>query len=291
MLDINEIESGDLLGQLSLGPDKTIMASGLGKELLRGWRLRGSTDENLYRNILPGWSNGYIEIVPGQPDPGDLPETAPDDMPADSTAMVDQHQDQDTNSVERPPGLNKVDLTKPGTYGVPKLAHSEVNYRPAQGATEQCRNCAMFSEGHCLQVEDPIHLDGVCDAWQPKPEQMSADEATNEPDYSPLLPLTGALGRVTLDPQVINIDRLHYQRQLNMDTVDRLAAAPDQVRNHVGLIAIRKDGTSWAINGQHHTLAAMRSKIPQMHYRAFASKGPKHEKKVYTAWEQIHGTN
>lgn len=279
MLDINEIATGDLLGQLSLGPDGTIMASGLGKELIKGWRLRGTPDEALYKNVLPGWSNGHIEIVPGQPDPGDLPETMPDDLPADSAALVEQD-------------LHKVDLTKPGTYGVPKLAHVEVNYRAAPGATEQCRTCAMFIEGHCTQVEDPIHLDGVCDAFQPRPVQLVADEtARDEPDYSPLLPLTGALAEADLDPQVVNIDRKNYQRQLNMDTVDRLSAAPDQVRNHVGLIAIRKDGSAWAINGQHHTLAAMRNKIPSLHYRVFASKGPKHERKVYTAWEQIHGTN
>jgi hypothetical protein len=109
------------------------------------------------------------------------------------------------------------------------------------------------------------------------------------PDYTAGDLGVRALDSVTVDPQVPNVDRQHYQRDLDLDRVARFEKEKrSKLAARWGLVARRPDGSLWIINGQHHTLAAVGRGIPELHYRVFNSTGAAQEARVYTAWEDWH---
>lgn len=107
-----------------------------------------------------------------------------------------------------------------------------------------------------------------------------------EPDYDPQELGVEHLGTTTVDPQIPQVDRQHYQHDLNMTWVVK---CEEMKRKHLaarmGLLARREDGSLWIIDGQHHTLAAIGRGIPQLRYRVFDSSGPAQEKQVFAAWQ------
>lgn len=191
---------------------------------------------------------------------------------------------------------HKADTPAPGTPDAEKLPHDDpgVQYRPAPGATEQCQTCAMYSAGVCSIVQQPIYPDGVCDRHKPIPVLAKADGAvpvTNPhdgPDYDPeALGIQGPTRLQMVDPQVPNVDRQHYQRDLNLDRVSMYEQAPKKdLENRVGLLARRPDGSLWTIDGQHHTLAAIGRGVGKLPYRVFDSTGPEQEAGIFQAWNK-----
>ncbi len=119
------------------------------------------------------------------------------------------------------------------------------------------------------------------------------DDAVNThhhdgPEYDPKeLGIKGPLTKKFVDPKMVNVDH-RYQRALNPKRVEQFAKQKDQLAEHVGLLAIRPDGSMWVVSGQHHTAAALEDKIPKMEYQTFKSTGWRMEKRVYDAYAKWH---
>lgn len=109
-----------------------------------------------------------------------------------------------------------------------------------------------------------------------------------KPDYTPADLGVTELHTTEVDPQDVNVDRQHYQRDLDPDEVDRFRQHPKRLAKRWGLLARRPDGSLWVVNGQHHTQAAVDEGIRQMRYRVFDSTGPAQEGKVYAAYQRWH---
>ena len=278
MLEVNDIADGELLGNISMGPDGALMTTpGIATELVRGWRDHGFEDSTIYQQILPGWSNGYLEVVPGMPDPED-------DLQAD---------------------LGKVDEGPVGRYKARNLIrwfNHGADGQIAWGTPGDFEECSRLAIEHGHMTPEQAH--GFCnlrhrDATGAAPghaagEVHKADGAppvTNPhdgPDYDPAaLGIEGPTRLEMVDPQVPNVDRQNYQRDLNLDRVSMYEqASKSELENRVGLLARRPDGSLWTIDGQHHTLAAIGRGIKRMPYRVFDSTGPEQESGVCKAWNK-----
>lgn len=124
---------------------------------------------------------------------------------------------------------------------------------------------------------------------QPRPHHGDRVDHHATPDYTPADIGVPSLGAVELDPQVPNVDRQHYQRELDTGRVKKYRKEPkDKLGSRWGLVAQRPDGSYWIINGAHHTAAAILEGIPALAYRVFQSTGWKMEQRVYAAWEKWH---
>lgn len=116
----------------------------------------------------------------------------------------------------------------------------------------------------------------------------------DKPDYDPQdLGLT-QLNRIIMNPADMHIDH-SYQRPTDYQLVARYAREPRQrLAQRMGLAAIRSDGSTWVVDGQHHTLAAVQEHINALTYQSFLSTGPEMEATVYSkyhAWHKaLHGT-
>ena len=123
--------------------------------------------------------------------------------------------------------------------------------------------------------------------------EADAHNHNDKPDYTPQeLGLT-QLNRIQVDPRDVNIDHA-YQRPTDQRLVDRYSQEPRQnLSERCGLLAIRSDGSMWVVDGQHHTLAAVREHINSLTYQSFLSTGEEMEKQVfdrYHAWHvDLHG--
>lgn len=110
-----------------------------------------------------------------------------------------------------------------------------------------------------------------------------------KPDYTAGDLDVDALYEAEVNPQVVNADRQHYQRDLDPE---RVAEIRKQKRKKIaarwGLLGRRGDGSHWVINGQHHTQAALEEGIPTLNYRVFDSDGWVQEAEVFAAWQRWH---
>lgn len=89
-----------------------------------------------------------------------------------------------------------------------------------------------------------------------------------------------------LSPQLLNVDRLHYQRRLDQDHVAKLVetmrADPTGKESRADmLVAIRPDRTHWLLNGQHHNDAALRLGWALAEVVWFLSRGYKYERVLF----------
>lgn len=140
---------------------------------------------------------------------------------------------------------------------------------------------------------------GPDDATPGKPPRESVDNTAilqDGPDcHHHLLPdyalrdigVDDGLTREMIDPTTVSVDH-YYQRPLNIRRVVHLMNDPPAVATHVGLLAVRPDGTRWVISGQHHNQAAVQLGIGEIPYQVFASTGKDMEKRVYRAYGQWH---
>ena len=125
------------------------------------------------------------------------------------------------------------------------------------------------------------------------PDQDAPEDSHNhhlDPDYEPVLIGLPETEMREVDPTKVNVDH-RYQRPLNLKRAEEMAKHPDMLKQHVGLLASRPDGSMWVVSGQHHTVAAVQDKIPEMHYRVFKSAGWRMERRIYNryaAWHQKH---
>ncbi|HEY6021622.1 MAG TPA: phage portal protein [Candidatus Paceibacterota bacterium] len=112
----------------------------------------------------------------------------------------------------------------------------------------------------------------------------------DEPEYDPKeLGIKGDLTTKQIDPKFVNVDH-RYQRPLNPKRVEQFAKQKDKLKDHVGLLAIRADGSMWVVSGQHHTAAALEDGIPKMTYQTFRSTGWRMEKRIYENYAKWHAT-
>lgn len=108
------------------------------------------------------------------------------------------------------------------------------------------------------------------------------------PEYSPEeLGIKGALSKKEIDPKMVNVDH-RYQRPLDPKRVEHFAKHKGELKDSVGLVAIRSDGSMWAVSGQHHTAAAVEDCIPKMTYQTFRSTGWRMEKRIYENYAKWH---
>lgn len=125
------------------------------------------------------------------------------------------------------------------------------------------------------------------------PDELIDDQAMwdhnhhKEPDYRPEDLGLQSLVDEMVDPQTVQVDH-SYQRRLHDNLVDKYAANPSELVEHYGLLAIRPDGSKFAVAGQHHTAAAVRDNIPLMPYKTFDSSGSQQEALVYRMYHEWH---
>lgn len=112
----------------------------------------------------------------------------------------------------------------------------------------------------------------------------------DRPDYSPETLGLEVLNRIIVNPNDVQVDH-SYQRPTDHHLVDRYTKEPRQhLAERVGLLAIRSDGSMWAVDGQHHTLAARNAHINALTYQSFLSAGPAMEQQVYGKYQEWHKT-
>jgi hypothetical protein len=91
-----------------------------------------------------------------------------------------------------------------------------------------------------------------------------------------------ALRYESIDPQIPQNDRQHYQRHIDESRVQHsVAQGVAEIAQRIGLLGYRSDGSYWIIDGQHHTEAAIRLGITVLGYWVFDSIGPEYEKGVF----------
>ena len=283
MLDVNDIATGDLLGSMYLGPDNVLVTAGSADEIVQPWRFLGYSDPDIYA-ALAGWSNGYVEIVPGMPDPGE--EAPPAAEPGADLGKVDE------GAVGRYKARNLIRWFNHGADG-----------QIAWGTPGDFEECSRLAIEHGKMTPEQAH--GFCnlrhrDATGAAPGHAAGEKALHKadgavpvtnphagPDYDPSALGLDATQLMMVDPQVPNVDRQNYQRDLNLDRVAMYEQAPKKdLEDRVGLLARRPDGSLWTIDGQHHTLAAIGRGIKKLPYRIFDSTGPKQEAQVFEAWNK-----
>lgn len=126
------------------------------------------------------------------------------------------------------------------------------------------------------EPEDTLDDDGLFDYNHHK-----------EPDYLPSDLGLETLSEAMVDPRQVRVDH-SYQRKLHEKLVAKYASDPSQLSEHYGLLAIRPDGSMYAVAGQHHTMAAVWDRIAAMPYKTFQSSGPEQEAQVYHAYHEWH---
>lgn len=99
------------------------------------------------------------------------------------------------------------------------------------------------------------------------------------------------LHEARISPQMLMVDRFHYQRGLDQDYVEKLvdviADDPERKKSRADLVvAVRPDDSHLLINGQHHAEAAMRLRIPLVEIYWFLSNGWRFEKTIYNRFER-----
>lgn len=82
-------------------------------------------------------------------------------------------------------------------------------------------------------------------------------------------------------PQLLNNDRMNYQRKRIEQNVLRLMWNFDVHREKHSIVAQRPDGSMYIINGQHHAEAAIRLSILSVPIFVFKSQGPEEESIVF----------
>jgi hypothetical protein len=87
-----------------------------------------------------------------------------------------------------------------------------------------------------------------------------------------------------LDPQWLNNDHVHYQRDL--DIARSGAYTKKELKGRTALVAYHPDGTYWVIDGQHHTAAAVRLGIDLVGCWVYNSTGWKMDKEVFNAFQE-----
>ena len=96
----------------------------------------------------------------------------------------------------------------------------------------------------------------------------------------------GSLRFDTVDPQLVNSDRLHYQSPVvELRVQSYVALRPDTLAQCIGVLACRDDDSLWVIDGQHHTAAAVRTGIGLMGYWIFDSSGHEEEKRIFQSFQ------
>lgn len=98
----------------------------------------------------------------------------------------------------------------------------------------------------------------------------------------------GDLTPIDVDPQLVQVDRVHYQRPRSEEKVLALMDSPEAREAHPVLIGVRKSGSLLSVDGQHRIEAAMRLGDQSVPARAFLSDGWKQERDVYLALAQFH---
>jgi hypothetical protein len=129
--------------------------------------------------------------------------------------------------------------------------------------------------------EYPLPTDPYWDA--------DAHTHNDRPDYEPRDLGLEVLNRIIANPADVNFDHEHYQRPTDQRLIDAYAKEPRQrLAERVGLAAIRSDGSMWVVDGQHHSLAAIREHINALTYQSFLSSGWEMEKQVYDRYHAWH---
>ena len=118
-------------------------------------------------------------------------------------------------------------------------------------------------------------------------ESPSDHQHHASPDYSPAEIGLNELNLVAVDPREVRTDHT-YQRQLVGSLVQKYAANRQELAQHVGLLAIRPDGSKWVVSGQHHTAAAVEDRLDSMSYQSFVSTGPEMEAEIYRRYQAWH---
>lgn len=160
-----------------------------------------------------------------------------------------------------------------------------------------------FPSSNANESQVQVHLDGkalsdlmskrpaneaVTDPDQDPPE--SDHNHHDDPDYNPELIGLDNTEMRAVDPRRVNVDH-RYQRPLNLKRAEAMARHPNKLKKHVGLLAIRPDGSMWVVSGQHHVVAAVQDEIPEMQFRTFKSNGWRMERRIYNryaAWHEKH---
>lgn len=122
---------------------------------------------------------------------------------------------------------------------------------------------------------------------------LLADEPADHPTYTAEdLGLDDPLTPCDLDPQLIMIDRVHYQRPLQPSKVGALMKASEDVRqHHPVLVGVRKSGSLLCVEGQHRVTAATLLEDPSIPALVFPSDGWKQERDVYAAYQRWRAAN
>ena len=89
-----------------------------------------------------------------------------------------------------------------------------------------------------------------------------------------------------LDPQLLNNDRMHYQRNRIEEKVLHIMKHFDAEKEKHAVIAKRTDGTYWVINGQHHSERRIRLGITSFPCFVFDSKNVEHECEIFTKFQK-----
>jgi hypothetical protein len=110
--------------------------------------------------------------------------------------------------------------------------------------------------------------------------------ASKAPFFSKILGVE--LKAKKINPQLLNNDRLNYQRFRIEERVLFLIEnyAGEIKKAHSIIVAKRDDGTHWIINGQHHSEAAVRLNVSSIEVYLFKSKGVNQEKKVFKNFQE-----
>lgn len=115
-----------------------------------------------------------------------------------------------------------------------------------------------------------------------------ADQPAHRPYTAEDLGLDDELTSIDVDPQLVQVDRVHYQRPRSEEKVLALMNNPEAREAHPVLIGVRKSGSLLSVDGQHRLEAAMRLGDESVPARAFLSDGWKQERDVYLRLAQFH---
>jgi HK97 family phage portal protein len=219
---------------------------------------------------------------PAQPDKiQQAPELVPDDTPAS------RGPDAKLPAKDRPGGPADATQGKQSPQGRAPRERFDSERRRLLEAWNHSYNARKKQALKELPgYQSSVTTEAVTDKDQDQPESDSNHHL--DPDYNPeLIGLPDTQLR-KIDPRKVNVDH-RYQRPLNLKRAEQMARHSDKLRKHVGLLAIRPDGSMWVVSGQHHTAAAVQDDIPEMQYRVFKSAGWRAERRIYNrylAWHQ-----
>jgi hypothetical protein len=113
---------------------------------------------------------------------------------------------------------------------------------------------------------------------------MKADHVKLQALYREKLGIETQLRFVS--PQHLMNDRQHYQRFIIESKVQRAIRKFDENDPHIALAAVRKDGSLWLLDGQHHTEATVRCGATQVPVLVFESDGHEHEATIFAMFQE-----